>query len=104
MVVRVNDDHVLLHENDLNVDVEILKKGDVGLNVTLKKVTGMVAVELPEHPPPLFDMPNNGAAKLGFNHPPSSHGLFCGVTQPSGGAPVTGFSDLFDFIFRRLRW
>ena len=51
MVVRVNDDDFVLHEDHFDIDVEILEQGDVGLKVIRNNPAGAVLSELKENPP-----------------------------------------------------
>jgi len=51
VVVRVNDDDFVLHEDHLDVDVEVLEQGDVGLKVVGKQVSAAILSELEEDPP-----------------------------------------------------
>ena len=71
MVVRVNNDDFVLHEDQLDVDIEVLKQGNVGLQVVRNNVAGAVLSELEKDPPGSGDVAKDGAPELRFVNAPA---------------------------------
>jgi hypothetical protein len=70
VVVRVNDDDFVSHEDHFDVDVEVLEQGDVGLKVVWDKSAGARRSKFEKDPLASRDVVNNSPSELGFVHAP----------------------------------
>ena len=71
VVVGVDDDNFVLHENHFDINVEVLEKRNVGLNVIRDDPSRAVLRELEEDPPCSANVAKDGTPKLRFVNMPA---------------------------------
>lgn len=99
----VNDDHPVLHQDHLDVNVEAVRNGDICLHVMAYEVATEIVLVLVEHSPPQHDMAYDCSAELYFWNPPLGKRFFRGMPQIGRDTLVARVSNLRDLIFG-CRW